>query len=193
MIRKATPADAPALAAVEMLTAPEFATFLLEGLFGESSVGAILSWRYGQGGVDSTDWSWVAEDGDATLGAIGAYPVALAMQEWGVDTDEIAEHNAHFQPIQKMMRPDAFHIARLGVLPQARRRGVATALVETACTTARERGDGLVTLVVWADNASALALYDRLGFRQLDATQIVAHPRLAKHGKSLLLGKNVSD
>lgn len=190
-IRRAVADDAPAIAAVEMLTAPEFATFLLEGLYGEASVGAILSWRYRQGGVDSTDWSWIAKEESAVLGAMGAYPVGLSLVERGTDSGEAAERNAHFKPIQTMMRPDAFHIARLGVLPQARRRGIARDLVETACTTARERGDPLVTLVVWADNGPALALYDGLGFAQLDETEIAPHPRLAKHGRSLLLGKQL--
>lgn len=191
IIRRAAKDDAPVIAAIEMLTAPEFATFLLDGLFDDASVGAILSWRYRQGGVDSTDWSWIAEAEGAALGAMGAYPVALSQQEWGVDTGESARRNAHFQPIRAMMRDDAFHIARLGVLPQARRQGIATALVETACEAARNRGDPLVTLVVWADNKPALALYNSLGFEVLNRTEIEAHPRLTKHGESLLLGKRI--
>lgn len=191
IVRRAVKQDAASIAAVEMLTAPEFATFLLEGLFGESSVGAILSWRYGQGGVDSTDWSWIAEEDGSTLGAMGAYPIALSVREQNTDSGEAAVRNAHFLPIQKMMRPDAFHIARLGVLPQARRKGIATALIEKACATARDRGDPQITLVVWADNAPALALYGGLGFEQIDETIIPPHPRLQKHGRALLLGKRL--
>ena len=188
MIRRASKDDAPAIAAVEMLTAPEFANFLLDGLFGDASVGAILTWRYQQGGADSTDWTWVAET-DKAVAAMGAYPVRLSMQEWNNDEGEIAERNAHFSPIRTMMREDAFHIARLGVLPQSRRQGIASALIETACSVAREREDPLVTLVVWEDNAAALALYAGLGFERMDRAEIAPHPRLARHGPMLLLGR----
>jgi len=88
-VRRAVEDDSTSLAVIEMLTAPEFASFLLEGLFGDTSVGAILSWRYRQGGADSTDWSWVAEDDGAVIGAMGAYPVSLSKLEWGTDGERM--------------------------------------------------------------------------------------------------------
>lgn len=190
-VRRAVEGDSTSLAVVEMLTAPEFASFLLEGMFGEASVGAILSWRYRQGGADSTEWSWVAEEDESVIGAMGAYPVSLSMQEWGTDEGEAKERNAHFSALQGMMREDAFHIARLGVLAQARRRGVAGALIAEAEAATREAGLSLLTLIVWADNEPALALYHGLGFTERDDTEIASHPRLTRHGKMLLLGKDL--
>lgn len=191
-IRRAVPDDSASLAAVELLTAPEFATFLLDGLFGEASVGAILTWRYRQGGVDSTDWSWVAEDGDQVIGAMGAYPVALSRQEWGTDAGEAQERNAHFAALRPLMRDDAFHIARLGVLPHARRRGVARALVDVAEQAARDAELSVLTLIVWADNAGACALYRGLGFREQGEAVIAPHTRLQRHGRMILLGKDLA-
>ncbi len=189
-IRHAVPDDSPSLAAVELLTAPEFANFLLEGMFDDASVGAILSWRYRQGGVDSTDWSWVAvEEGDDIVGAMGAYPVALSRAEQGVDTGEADDRNAHFAVLRTLMRDDAFHIARLGVLLHARRRGIARGLVVAAEAAAREAGLNLLTLIVWADNDAALNLYDALGFSRLDSAEIAPHPRLERDGEVLMLGK----
>ncbi len=190
-IRRAVEADSTSLAVVEMLTAPEFASFLLEGLFGEASVGAILSWRYRQGGADSTDWSWVAEEEGNVIGAMGAYPVSLSKQEWGTDEGEAKERNAHFVGLQDMMVDNAFHIARLGVLAAARRRGVAQALIREAEIATREAGLSLLTLIVWADNDPALALYSGLGFTERDHTEIAPHPRLNRDGKMLLLGKDI--
>jgi ribosomal protein S18 acetylase RimI-like enzyme len=184
--------DSTSLAVVELLTAPEFANFLLEGMFGEASVGAILSWRYRQGGVDSTEWSWVAEEGGAVIAAMGAYPVALSRAEQGTDEGEASERNAHFASLIPLMRDDAFHIARLGVLPQARRRGVAKALVTRAEQATREAGLALLTLVVWADNDAACALYRDLGFTQRDSAMIAPHPRLTRDGQMLLLGKDIA-
>lgn len=120
---------------------------------------------------------------------MGAYPVGLSMQEWDTDSGEIAERTAHFAPIRAMMRQDAFHIARLGVVPRARRQGLASALIETACDTARQRNDPLVSLVVWKDNHAALALYTGLGFDCMDSAEIAPHPRLTRHGSMLLLGR----
>jgi len=188
-VRRAVEEDSTSLAVVEMLTAPEFASFLLEGLFGEASVGAILSWRYRQGGADSTEWSWVAEEEGGVIGAMGAYPVALSKQEWGADEGEAKARNAHFAPLQEIMREDAFHIARLGVLAKARRRGVAKALIHQAQSATREAGLSLLTLIVWADNDPALALYRGLGFTERNSAEIASHPRLNRHGKMLLLGK----
>ena len=190
-VRRAVEDDSTSLAVVEMLTAPEFASFLLEGLFGESSVGAILSWRYRQGGADSTDWSWVAEEDGSVIGAMGAYPVSLSRLEWGTDEGEAKERNDHFVCLQALMRDDAFHISRLGVLAQARRRGVAQTLIKEAEAATREAGLSLLTLIVWADNEPALALYRGLGFTERDSAEIAAHPRLTRHGKMLLLGKDL--
>jgi len=190
-IRRAVEEDSPSLAVVELLTAPEFANFLLEGMFGDASVGAILSWRYRQGGVDSTEWSWVAENEGDVVAAMGAYPVALSRAEQDIDSGEANERNAHFLPLRPLMRDDAFHIARLGVLVQARRLGIARGLVATAEAAARDAELSLLTLIVWADNDAALKLYDALGFVEKDSAEIAAHPRLERHGKMLLLGKDL--
>ena len=51
------------------------------------------------------------------------------------------------------------------VLPQHRRRGVATALTRAAEEHARERGGPLMTLTVSVDNPAAQAVYRKLGYR----------------------------
>jgi ribosomal-protein-alanine N-acetyltransferase len=57
-------------------------------------------------------------------------------------------------------------ILTLAVAPWARRRGVASALVEAAVSEARRRGAHAVFLEVAADNPAALALYQGAGFAQ---------------------------
>jgi len=52
----------------------------------------------------------------------------------------------------------------IGVLPAFRGRGLGAALLRDALALARERGFRRVELVVRADNARALALYERAGF-----------------------------
>ncbi len=192
-IRHAVGEDSVSLAVIELSTTPEFANFIFEGTHGDASVGAILSWRYRQGGVDSTDWAWIAEDADgAVIAAMGAYPVPLSRAEQGGGETEFDARNAHFASLRDMMRDDAFHIARIGVLPQARRRGVARSLVKLAEDETRKAGLPLLTLFVWADNIEATAFYHALGFTERDSISIPEIPGLERHGKMLFLGKNIS-
>jgi ribosomal-protein-alanine N-acetyltransferase len=61
---------------------------------------------------------------------------------------------------------DEAEILTLGVIPPARRRGLARALVEAAAAGVCERGAGMFFLEVAADNAAACALYRGVGFRE---------------------------
>jgi ribosomal-protein-alanine N-acetyltransferase len=57
------------------------------------------------------------------------------------------------------------HLGNLAVVPEARRGGVASALVADLLAAARERGVGSLTLEVRATNDAAQALYRGHGFR----------------------------
>jgi ribosomal-protein-alanine N-acetyltransferase len=57
-------------------------------------------------------------------------------------------------------------VLTLGVTPAARRRGVASALMAAALPEARALGAAEVFLEVAVDNQGAIALYERLGFRE---------------------------
>lgn len=57
------------------------------------------------------------------------------------------------------------YIMMLYVIPEHRRRGIATALLKTAQRWATQRGDRQIGLQVFADNTAALALYRKLGYQ----------------------------
>ncbi len=187
LVRPARQADAPALAAIELLTAPEFATFLLEGLFEGQSVGATLAAIYAREGVDSFEWSWIAEMDGETVGAMGAYPVSLVKPS--TDTGEASKRLAYYDPIRKAMPADAFHIGRIGVLEPYRRQGIARALIDEAHTIAGKHGEQRITLFVWEDNQAARAFYQTLGFVERDRITLPPHPRATRHGTMILLEK----
>jgi ribosomal-protein-alanine N-acetyltransferase len=69
-------------------------------------------------------------------------------------------------------------IANLGVDPGARRRGVASALIDAVLDWSRIRGAAACRLDVRKSNAQAIALYQRFGFRT-DGVQrsYYSHPR----------------
>lgn len=56
------------------------------------------------------------------------------------------------------------HIVSLAVLPQWRRKSIATTLVEELCHIFKEKGKKRVKLEVRVSNTAALALYKMLGF-----------------------------
>ena len=59
---------------------------------------------------------------------------------------------------------DESEVLTLAVIPAARRRGIATALVSRAAERAAEVGAGVMFLEVNAANLPAISLYKRLGF-----------------------------
>ncbi len=56
------------------------------------------------------------------------------------------------------------YVLMLYVLPDHRRRGIATALLKIAEDWGKARGDQQIGLQVFADNTAAIALYRKLGF-----------------------------
>jgi ribosomal-protein-alanine N-acetyltransferase len=60
---------------------------------------------------------------------------------------------------------DELHINTLAVAPEFRRRGYATALLQSVMAEAEREGAVKATLEVRASNTAALGLYERLGFR----------------------------
>src|SRR5262245_9819561 len=60
---------------------------------------------------------------------------------------------------------DELHVTNVAVHPEARRRGIARALLGSVFARARGAGNRMVLLEVRPSNAEALALYESFGFR----------------------------
>jgi [ribosomal protein S18]-alanine N-acetyltransferase len=60
---------------------------------------------------------------------------------------------------------DAWHVMNVAVVPEHRRRGIATMLLERLFEVTAGRGRRGYTLEVRVSNAEAIALYGRLGFK----------------------------
>lgn len=73
---------------------------------------------------------------------------------------------------------DETDMMNVAVNAQARRRGIAQALVEELVVLLKQRGSRSLTLEVRASNAPAIALYEKLGFRQVGRRpNYYSHPK----------------
>ena len=73
---------------------------------------------------------------------------------------------------------DETDMMNVAVSAQARRRGIAQALVEALVLRLKQRGSHCLTLEVRASNAPAIALYEKLGFRQVGRRpNYYSHPK----------------
>jgi len=90
---------------------------------------------------------------------------------WWVDVNQSNETNSPVGCIwlgqatdqrQGVVHP---YVLLLYVDPGHRRRGIATALLNTAHHWARSEGAGQISLQVFSDNAPAQALYEKLGYQ----------------------------
>ena len=80
----------------------------------------------------------------------------------------IAEENGKLLGYVGMMHVlDEGYISNVAVAPEARRRGVAGALIRELLRRAEEKELSYVTLEVRESNAAAIALYERCGFRSV--------------------------
>lgn len=74
------------------------------------------------------------------------------------------------------VRGEAGYIAGMGVAPSHRGRGLGEAVMRAVLASARERGVKRVQLEVLVQNASAIRLYERLGFRHLRDLEVWSFP-----------------
>ena len=73
---------------------------------------------------------------------------------------------------------DETDMMNVAVSAQARRRGIAQALVEALVIQLKQRGSRCLTLEVRTSNAPAIALYEKLGFRQVGRRpNYYSHPK----------------
>lgn len=100
------------------------------------------------------DKPWSAQDISALIGGAGAYAV-------------MAQDGAPLGMVMSRILFEEAEILTLAVAPEARRRGVGSALVAAAAALARQGGALSLMLEVGEDNPGAIALYEASGFVQV--------------------------
>ena len=132
--------------------------------------------------------AWVIESGSAVAAGLIGYRQPEPYHLEGLET---------FPPIiQPLVRLEAFapgswYVNVVAVMPEHRGKGLGSLLLADAERRAHEVGARSLSLIVAAENARAVRLYERIGYRELARRPVVAFPGFDYGGDWLLMAKAV--
>ena len=188
-IRPARVADIPQMASLSIQAMGGFAEIMYEGAIPGRTVQQLVEHRLSRAGETSSFVnSRIAEDEGAVLGGLHAFPKDHAAE----DRDDllIPEAVFHiFEPFQKLEAPGSYYINVVAVYPEYRGQGVARRLMAAAESEARSQGFETASLHVYAENHGAVALYEKLGYREIGRQPLIPDPRLYFGGDLLLMAR----
>ena len=160
---------------------------LYEGLMPDQSIEEIHEPYFCQSGaVDFYDNHWIDEQDGRIAGGIHAFP----FDDFANDTPDPRvpeERYAILQPFDDLPAPGSYFVNALSVYTEYRRRGIASSLLSLACRHAVEKAFNEVALWVFAENAGAVVLYEKSGFKVVGREPVVEHPLLQYSGEVFLM------
>ncbi|MEB3332481.1 MAG: GNAT family N-acetyltransferase [Synechococcaceae cyanobacterium] len=124
--------------------------------------------------------------GEEVVGMLVAFPMQ-------VDPAAEPETDPVLAPYSRLEVDNSFYVCGVALLPPYRGQGIGTRLIRLAESQAAVRGSSRLSLIVFERNQGALRLYQRLGYREVDRTAIVAHPLIHFEGDALLMGKDLEE
>jgi ribosomal protein S18 acetylase RimI-like enzyme len=181
-IRPARPEDAPQAGYLMYLSGPDPS----EAIWGGPASNAIRVWRELfsiPNHMYSYSYALVAERNNRVVGLLlGLDPKSWEMAQRAMGSDirfkwfkiirpwhfphligAIINMARTFEPLSD----EDYTIQALAVLPEARRQGIATRLMESAADQARSKGLKRIVLDVLVENEDAHRFYERVGFREV--------------------------
>ena len=123
----------------------------------------------------------LAVAGDEILGMLVAFPMHV--------DPEARETDPVLAPFAVLEEDASYYICGVAVFPPHRGQGIGTRMLALAESQARAAGLDKLSLIVFEQNAGALALYRRLGYVERAREAIVPHPLLHYGGDALLMVK----
>lgn len=115
-----------------------------------------------------TSWEEYLEDIADVEGRAGRALVFVAVEDGRVLGSATLELGERIDDEDPPLRADEAHIRMLGVDPEARGRGVASALIDACFQRAREAGRSRMTLHTTERMKIAQGMYERMGFERLE-------------------------
>ncbi len=109
---------------------------------------------------------WIAESDGRVMGGLHATPAGLLTQG-PPDLLIPEERKGSLAPFSRLRTPGAFHVLSVCVQDGCRGQGVGSSLMDYARAKGSELGLDLISLNVAEDNAGAVQLYQRLGYREV--------------------------
>ncbi len=143
--------------------------------------------RYAREGIAfSYENCLMAEIDGAIVGMLHSFP----MEE---DPDAEPETDPVLRPYSELEDPGSLYISSVAVFPDYRGRGIGNRLLAAARERAKEIELPRLSLICFERNESALRLYLRLGYTEIDRRAIVPHPTLHySDGDAILLACQVA-
>ncbi len=190
-IRPAREADIPHMAFVTTQAFGGYAEVMYEAAVPGRSVEEIMRARFFRDGATSHFVnSRVAEEAGAILGGLQAYAMDL-LENDPDDTLIPKDRYGFFEPFDYLHADGSYYVNAVAVYPRYRGRGVARLLMRAAEADAVAQGFGEISLNVFAENAGAVGLYRKLGYREVARRPVVPHPRLLFGGDLLLMTRRL--
>ncbi len=128
----------------------------------------------------------MAERGGEVIGMLCTFPIG---ENEGKSSDEPAD--PILEPYERLEIPGSLYICSLAVFAGFRGMGLGTKMLSIAREQARERGSGVLSLLVFEQNAGAVRLYERDGFRVVDRAPVVSHDLIHYTGDVLLMATEI--
>lgn len=126
----------------------------------------------------------IAEQGGEVAGMLLAFPMT-------VDPEPDPNPDPVLAPYARLEEDRSWYVCALAVCEGFRGRGIGRRLMAESERQARARGLPKISLIVFADNRPALALYQSLGYREKARERIVPHPLIRSTGDALLMVKEL--
>src|SRR5918995_6703220 len=123
----------------------------------------------------------VAEREGAVIGQLCAFPVEASAGDPDEPVDPVLE------PYGRLEMPGTLYISSLALFEGFRGMDLGTKMISLARDQARERGHDALSLLVFEQNAGAVKLYEREGFREVDRAAVVPHPLINHTGDVILM------
>jgi ribosomal protein S18 acetylase RimI-like enzyme len=189
-LRPARKDDARALAQLIDIAGEGFAKYLWSqsAQAGESALDVGIRRAQREDGGFSYRNALVAETGGEVAGLLLGYRLADPY-----DTGDLAALPEMVRPLVELesLAPGSWYVNALAAFPEHRSRGLGTSLLNEADRLSRAANAKSVSLIVAEENAGAMRLYRRTGYRESARRPLVPIPGLDHGGDWVLMTKAV--
>jgi ribosomal protein S18 acetylase RimI-like enzyme len=187
-IRRATADDIPHLARFLIAAAGGYNEFFYDGLAPGRSIESLVEPQFSLPNITPFyENHWVAVCDGRVAGGIHAFPFDdLA----NFPEDPLVPKERYAMVIEmydRLPAPGTFHVYVLAVYPEFRGKGIGSTLLSLGLRHAAESGFAECSLHVFAENVTAVALYEKHGFEVAGRHDILQHPLLHFSGDTLLM------